>query len=108
MLFRSPVATAEFSEFAGILSATLSQHHFSGFEIAQLEFHHLHYTKATFHAKMGTIKDRNCIDLTEAENIKKKCQEYTEELYKKDLHDPDKHDTVITHLEPDILQFKWA
>ena len=59
---------------------------------------------------MGTIKDRNGIDLTEAENIKKRCQEYTEELYKKGLHDPDNHDGVITHLEPDILEceVKWA
>ena len=64
----------------------------------------------TFHAKMGTIKDRNDMDLTEAEDIKKKCQEYTEELYKKDLHDPDNHDGVITHLEPDILEceVKWG
>ena len=60
-------------------------------------------TKGTFHAKMGTIKDRNDMDLTEAEDIKKRWQEYTEELYKKDLHDPDNHDGVITHLEPDIL-----
>ena len=60
-------------------------------------------TKGTFHAKMSTIKDRNCMDLTEAEDIKKRWQEYTEELYKKDLHDPDNHDGVITHLEPDIL-----
>ena len=59
-------------------------------------------TKGTFHAKMGTIKDRNGMDLTEAEDIKKTWQEYTEELYKKDLHDPDNHDGVITHLEPDI------
>ena len=59
---------------------------------------------------MGTIKDRNGMDLTEAEDIKKRCQEYTEELYKKDLHDPDNHDGVITHLEPDILECKvnWA
>ena len=57
-------------------------------------------TKGTFHAKMGLIKDRNGIDLTEAEEIKKSWQEYTEELYKKDLHDPDNHDGVITHLEP--------
>ena len=66
--------------------------------------------KGTFHAKMGTIKDRNGMDLTEAEDIKKRWQEYTEELYKKDLHDPDKHDSVITHLEPDILEceVKWA
>ena len=60
-------------------------------------------TKGTFHAKMDTIKDRNGIDLTEAEEIKR-CQEYTEELYHKDLHDPDNHEGVITHLEPDILE----
>ena len=60
--------------------------------------------KGTFHAKMGSIKDRNGMDLTEAEAIKKRWQEYTEELYKKDLHDPDNHDGVITHLEPDILE----
>ena len=62
-------------------------------------------TKGTFHAKMGSIKDRNGTDLTEAEDIKKRWQEYTEELYKKDIHDPDNHDGVITHihLEPDIL-----
>ena len=67
-------------------------------------------TKGTFHAKMGTIKDRNGLDLTEAEDIKKRLQEYTEELYKNDLHGPDNHDCVITHLEPDILEFevKWA
>ena len=61
-------------------------------------------TKGTFHAKMDTIKDRNGMDLTEAEDIKKRWQEYAEELYKKDLHDPDNHDCVITHLEPDILE----
>ena len=61
-------------------------------------------TKGTFHAKMGSIKDRNNMDLTEAEAIKKKWQEYTEELYKKDLQDQDNHDSVITHLEPDILE----
>ena len=61
-------------------------------------------TKGTFHANMGLIKDRNGLDLTEAEDIKKRWQEYTEELYKKDLHDPDNHDGVITHLEPDILE----
>ena len=61
-------------------------------------------TKGTFYAKMGTIKDRNGMDLTKAEDIKKRWQEYTEELYKKDLHDPDYHDGVITHLEPDILE----
>ena len=67
-------------------------------------------TKGTFHAKVGSIKDRNDMDLTEAEDIKKRWQEYTEELYKKDLHDPDNHDGVITHLEPDILEYevKWA
>ena len=61
-------------------------------------------TKGTFHAKMGTIKYRNDMDLTEAEDIKKRWQEYTEELYKKDLHEPDNHNRVITHLEPDILE----
>ena len=61
-------------------------------------------TKGTFHAKMGLIKDRTGRDLTEAEDIKKRGQKYTEELYKKDLHDPDDHDGVITHLEPDILE----
>ena len=67
-------------------------------------------TKGTFYAKMGSIKDRNGMDLTEAEDIKKRWQEYTEELYKKDLHDPDNHDGVITHLELDILEceVKWA
>ena len=66
--------------------------------------------KGIFHAKMSTIKDRNGMDLTEAEDIKKRCLEYTEELYKKDLNDPDNHDAVITHLEPDILEckVKWA
>ena len=63
-------------------------------------------TKGTFHAKMGTIKDRNSMELTEAEDIKKRWQEYTEELYNKDLHDPDNYDGVITHLEPDILECK--
>ena len=67
-------------------------------------------TKGTFHAKMGPIKDRNGMDLTEAEDIKKRWQEYTEELYKKDLHNPDNHHGVITDLEPDILEceVKWA
>ena len=67
-------------------------------------FNKISDTKGTFHAKMGLIKDRNILDLTEAEDIKKRWQEYTEELYKKDLHDPDNHDGVITHLEPDILE----
>ena len=61
-------------------------------------------TKGIFHAKMGTIKDRNSMDITEAEDIKKRWQEYTEEQYKKDLHDPDNHDGVIIYLEPDILE----
>ena len=67
-------------------------------------------TKGTFHAEMDLIKYRNVMDLTEAEDIKKRWQEYTEELYKKDLHDPDNHDGVISHLEPDILEceVKWA
>ena len=67
-------------------------------------------TKGTFHAKMGSRKDRNGMDLTEAEDIKKRWQEYTEELYKKDLHDPDNHNGVITHLEPNILECEvmWA
>ena len=67
-------------------------------------------TKGTVHAKMGSIKDRNGMDLTEAEDIKKRWQEYTEDLCKKDLHDPDNHDGMITHLEPDILEceVKWA
>ena len=67
-------------------------------------------SKGTYHANMGTIKDRNGMDLTEAEDIKKRWQEYTEEPYKKDLHDREKHDAVITHLEPDTLEckVKWA
>ena len=62
--------------------------------------------EGTFHAKMGSIKDRNGMDLTEAEYVKKGWQEYTEELYKKDLHNPDNHNDVITHLEPDTLEFE--
>ena len=67
-------------------------------------------TTGIFHAKMCSLKDRNCMDLTEAEDIKKRWQQYTEELYKKDPHDPDNHNGVITHLEPDILEckVKWA
>ena len=67
-------------------------------------------TKGTFHAKMGSIKDRNGMNLIEAEDIKKRWQEYTEELYKNDLHDPNNHNGMIAHLEPDILQceVKWA
>ena len=67
-------------------------------------FKEMRDTKGTFPVKMGSIKDRNIMNLTEAEDIKKRWQEYTEELYKKDLHDPDNHDSVITHLEPDILE----
>ena len=73
-------------------------------------FHKTRDTKGTFHAKMGSIKDRNGLDLTEAKDTKKRWQEYTEELYKKDLHDQDNHDGVIIHLEPDILKckVKWV
>ena len=73
-------------------------------------FKEIRDAKGTFHAKIGTIKDRNGVDLTEAEDTKKRWQEYTEELYKKDLHDPDNHNGVITHLQPDILEceVKWA
>ena len=73
-------------------------------------FRKIRDTKGIFHAKMGSIKDRNGMDLTEAEDIKKRWQESTEELYKKDLHDPDNHDGVITDLEPEILEceVKWA
>ena len=73
-------------------------------------FKEIRDTKGTFHAKMGLIKDRNGMDLTEAEDIMKRWQEYTEELYKKDLHNPDNHGGVITHVEPDLLEckVKWA
>ena len=73
-------------------------------------FKKIRYTKGTFHAKMGSIKDRNGMDQKEAEDIKKRWQEYTEELYKNDCHDPDNHNGLITHLEPDILEceVKWA
>ena len=73
-------------------------------------FKKIRENKGTFHAKMGSIKDRNGMDLTEAEDIKKRWQEKTEELYKKDLHDSESHNSVITHLEPDILKcdVKWA
>ena len=73
-------------------------------------FKKIEAVEGTFHAQMGTIKDRNGMGLTEVEDIKKKWQEYTEELYKKDLYDPDNQDRVITHLEPDILEckVKWA
>ena len=76
---------------------------------ARYLFKKIRNTKGTFHAKMGSVKDRNGMDLTEAENIKKRWQEYMEALYKKDLHNPDNHD-VITNLEPDILEceVKWA
>ena len=72
--------------------------------MGKISFKKIRDTKGTFHAKMGTIKDRYGMDLTEAEDIKQRQQEYTEELYKEDLHDPDNHDGVITHLESDILE----
>ena len=73
-------------------------------------FKEIRDTKGTLHAKMGAIKDRNGMDLIETKDIKKRWQEYTDELYKKDLHDPDNHDGVMTHIEPDILEceVKWA
>ena len=73
-------------------------------------FKNIRDTKGTFHAKIGSIKDRNGMDLRKAEDIKKRWQEYTKELYKNDLHDPDNHDGVITRLEPDILEYevKWT
>ena len=79
-------------------------------EMTRVIFKKIRDTKGIFHAKMGTIKDRNGMDLTEAEVIKKRWQEYTEELYKTHLHDPDNRDSVITHLEPDIpeCEVKWA
>ena len=79
-------------------------------KISRYLFKKIRDTKGTFHAKMGTIKDRNSMALTEADDIKKRWQGYTEELYKKDLHDPDNHNGVISHLEPDILEceVKWA
>ena len=82
----------------------------NGMEKTRDLFKKIRDTKGTFHTKMGTIKDRNGMDLTEAEDIKKRWQEYTEELFKKDLHDPDNHDGVITDLEPEILEceVKWA
>ena len=91
------MATAEFSQFADILNAALSQHHLSGFGMRKTRdlFKKIRDTKGTFHAKMGLIKDRSGMDLTEAVDIKKRWQEYTEELYKKDLHNPDNQDGVI-------------
>ena len=82
----------------------------TGMEKTRDLFKKIRDTKGTFQAKMGTIKDRNGMDLTEAEDIKKTWQEYTGELYRKDLNDPDKHDGLITHLEPDIpeCKVKWA
>ena len=79
-------------------------------EKTKILFKKIRDTKGIFHAKMGTIKDRNCMDLIDAEDVKKRWQEYPEELYKKEIHKPDKHDGVITHLEPNILEceVKWA
>ena len=81
-----------------------------GWERLEISSRKLRDTKGTFHAKMGSIKDRNGTDMTEAEDIKKKWQEYREELYKKDLHNPDNHNDMITHLWPDIpeCEVKWA
>ena len=95
LTFSSPMAIAQFSKLAGILSAALLQHQ------------SMLLSPAT---NMGSIKERNGMDLTEAEDIKKRWHEYTEELYKKDLQDPDNHDGVITNLQPDILEceVKWA
>ena len=75
----------------------------TAWERLEISSRKLEINKGTFHAKMGSIKDRNGLDVTEAEDIKKRWQEYTEELYKKDLHDTDSHDDVITSLQPDIL-----
>ena len=85
-------------------------HDSSDLAVSRELFKKIRDTKGIFHAKMSTVKDRNCLDLTEAEYIKKRWQECTEEIYKKDLHDPDNHDGVITPLEPDILdsKVKWA
>ena len=115
MLFRSPL-NAEFQRIARKDKiAFLSDQYKEIMENNRMGksrdiFKKIRDTKETFHANMGTIKDRNGMDLTEAEEIKKRWQEYTEELYKKDLHDPDNHHVVITHLEPDILEceVKWA
>ena len=84
--------------------------HHKKLHVANNSFKKMRYTKGTFHAKISTIKDRNGMGLTEAEDIKKRWHEYTEELYKKDLHNPDNHDGVISNLEPDILEckVKWA
>ena len=108
------MATVEVFKSAGILSAALSQHRLLEGNNRMRKtidlFKKIRDTKGTFHAKMGSIKDRNGMDLIEAEDIKKRWQEYMEELYKKDLHDPDNHDGMITHLEPDILEceVKWV
>ena len=94
--------------------AAIYLHYFSYcnflFILEAILFKKIRDTKGTFHAKMGSIKDRNGMDITEAKDINKRWQEYTEELDKKDLHDPDNHDGVITHLEPDILEceVRWA
>ena len=110
MTFSSPVASAEFQRIArrdkkAFLTdqcKEIEENNRMG-KISEL-FKKIRDTKGTFHAKMGTIKDRSGMELIEAEDIKKKWQEYTKELYKKDLHDADNHDGVITHLEPDILE----
>ena len=87
----------------------ITREHLIILELIRLK-HLIRDTKGTFHAKMGIIKNKNCMDLTVVEDSKKRWQEYTEELYRQDLHHPDNHDSVITHLEPDILEceVKWA
>ena len=106
-----PIDTAEFQRIVrGYKKAFLSDQCKEIEENNRDLFKKIRDTKGTFHAKMGSIKYRNGMDLTKAEDIKKKRQEYTEELYKKDLHDQDNHDDVLIHLEPDILEceVKWA
>ena len=107
---------AEFQRIAGEIRKSSSvinakkQKKTIEWERLEISSRKLEITRGTFHAKMGTRKDRNGVDLTEAEGIKKRWQEYTEELFKEDLHDPNNHDAVVTHLEPNILEceVKWA
>ena len=101
------IATRDKKAFLGYQCKEIEQHIIIG--NSRDLFKKIRDTKGTYHAKMGSIKDRNGMDLTEAEDIKKRWQEYTEELYKKELYEQDNHDGVITHLEPDILEceVKW-
>ena len=109
---RYPHLTAEFQRMVrgnkkGFLSDLCREiEETNGMEKTRVLFKKIQDIKGTFHAKMGSIKDINGMDLTEAEDIKKRWQEYTKELYKNNLHDPDNHDGVITHLEPDILEYE--